>query len=167
MYDMEERRQKLIDYVSGIDDETAKKRLEGKWSILEVLEHLSLTEAFCTDHIKQTLEKETGEPARKKKPIQLTLDRTNKVKAPEAQTPIGRFRTMDEALKHLAESRNRLNNVLQPFEQTVFEQRSLKHPVFGTMSIAQWLEFIGLHEMRHLEQITELEQQINIEMTTE
>lgn len=45
-------------------------------------------------------------------------------------------------------------------EVTVFEDKSMVHPLFGPMNIKQILEFMALHEKRHIEQIKELKESI-------
>ena len=40
------------------------------------------------------------------------------------------------------------------------EDKSVTHPVLGAMSVKQMIEFVGLHEKRHIGQIREIKQSI-------
>jgi hypothetical protein len=70
--------------------------------------------------------------------------------------PNNQFTTIIVAKDKLTASRNSLLNVLREYNHYDLTSNSGKHPAFGTISVAQWIEFIGLHEKRHLLQIREL-----------
>ncbi|KHL95509.1 hypothetical protein QW71_12445 [Paenibacillus sp. IHB B 3415] len=40
-------------------------------------------------------------------------------------------------------------------EENITHDELYPHPVFGPMDVAQWVDFIGIHEERHLAQLKE------------
>jgi uncharacterized damage-inducible protein DinB len=157
MFGIEEARLELFDYISNLaDNRAAIKPSQDEWSILDILEHLYVIEKVMTKEIKQILEKNDRKKAFKHKPLDGMLDRSNKFKAPENMKPNNEFTTLKEAKDKLTTSRHTLLNVLKAYDQSDLTANSGKHPAFGTISVAQWIEFIGLHEKRHLSQLKEL-----------
>jgi 5-formyltetrahydrofolate cyclo-ligase len=124
-----------------------------RWSIAQILDHLHIIESFITKKVKDTLGVHTEPPIQK--PIHLTLNRSRKIKSP---TPItNEFKTMETLQNNLNASRNAFETLIQQLTQEQLEQKSMSHPVFGDrMSLKQWIEFVSLHEQRHLEQIKEV-----------
>ncbi|QDI92067.1 DinB family protein [Salicibibacter halophilus] len=159
MFGIQEARNDLLSGVEGLSDEQLNREVEeGRWTIAQVLEHLFLLEKGMTLTIEKELTNEDSQPARKKKPIELTLERSGQEReAPEQLQPSNAFMTFEEIKERLGQSRatllERLRNV---DDTTVLAKKSAKHPAFGTMDMEQWIEFIGLHERRHLQQIEEL-----------
>ncbi|WP_085505447.1 DinB family protein [Thalassobacillus devorans] len=156
MYKIEEQRQQVIASMADLTDEEARKKPdEHTWSILETLEHLYLIEGWVTQQLKKSLAEEDVQEA-KEKPIERTVDRSHKVEAPESLRPKGKFDSLDEALDSLSKSRDSLLFLLRNYEEEDFRKRAMPHPAFGKMNLLQWVEFIGYHELRHLEQMKEI-----------
>jgi uncharacterized damage-inducible protein DinB len=157
MCGIEEARLELFDYITNLPDNRAAIKLsKEEWSILDILEHLYVIEKVMTEEVKQILEKNERKKALKHKPLDSTVDRSNKFKAPENLKPKKEFTTLKEAKEKLTTSRHSLLNVLKAYDLSDLTSNSGKHPAFGTISVVQWIEFIGLHEKRHLSQIKEL-----------
>ncbi|QOR68215.1 DinB family protein [Cytobacillus suaedae] len=157
-------REALLASVSSIDDTQLNERLDSSsWSIMEVLEHLSLIEMVVANAITEEVKNEQSVRA-EDKPIKFTVDRRHKVKAPGFIEPSGEFLTLEEVIKKLAKSREALVNAVANVEESVLEQKSYPHPVFGPLSLKQWVPFVGLHEKRHLEQIEEIKAKLGIEI---
>ncbi|MBK5500379.1 DinB family protein [Peribacillus sp. TH14] len=54
----------------------------------------------------------------------------------------------------LAESRDQLLQVLYEMDKDiVLTKKKAKHPMFGDLSLDQWIELLSLHEQRHTKQI--------------
>ncbi|KGP91167.1 hypothetical protein N780_07970 [Pontibacillus chungwhensis BH030062] len=155
MYGLEEKRQQVLDYLNSLSDEQASQKPdENTWSVLEVAEHLYLMEGFIIQKIDKTIR--GGERVETtKKPIHHTPDRSHKVDAPEGLKPKGDFKTIQDALEGLKRSREATLFLLHNKEEDTLQNYSFPHPVFGEMSLEQWAEFIGWHEIRHLEQMKE------------
>lgn len=157
MYGINDARQQLLQTVTSLSEETLQRKPdENTWSVLEILEHLYLVEKWFTNMIHQTLKQNERMKAPKEKPIHRTTDRSFKVEAPDSLKPDGMFVSLEIARTKLDESRQILKEILQSYQESDFLENSAKHPIFGTMSVAQLIEFIGLHELRHLKQIEEV-----------
>jgi uncharacterized damage-inducible protein DinB len=156
MFGIVEAREELLNYVSNLSDSEASLVSENEeWSILDILEHLYVIEKVMTSEIKQILEKVERKKAFKHKPLDSTLDRSSKFKAPDNMKPKKEFTSLLQAKERLASSRQSLMELLELYDPSEFKANSGKHPAFGTISVEQWVEFIGLHERRHLAQIKE------------
>jgi hypothetical protein len=150
----------VLDSVNGLSDEQLNQRLNhDKWTIAQVLVHLYLLERGLSKWIPDALSK-GEEQIVDKKPIYLVPDRSKKVKAPANFEPRDQFYTLDAARTQLVQSREALNEALAGVAEVELEKRALAHPVFGPLNLKQWVELVGLHEKRHLEQIEELKQEL-------
>ncbi|WP_377348761.1 DinB family protein [Pontibacillus salicampi] len=161
MYGLEEKRKQILQFVDSISDETAtRKPAEDRWSVLELLEHLYLMEKLVNNQIMHTLEhgyeKDTEE-----KPIHLTTNRTSKVDAPERVRPQGQFTSIEQAKDALEHSREETLFLIHNKGVELLQSRAFPHPSFGEMNLEQWIEFIGWHELRHLEQMQEVVEQVS------
>ncbi|QQZ08877.1 DinB family protein [Heyndrickxia vini] len=150
-------RNELWKSVDGLTDEQLNRRVsEESWSIMQVLEHLYLMEKGIVANMKKALTEE--DHPTDPKPIQLTLNRSTKIPAPSYFVPTNDFITLAEMKTKLEDSRANLTAVEETADTRLFEKKSFLHPVFGQMTVKQWIPFIGLHEKRHLAQIEEIKQ---------
>lgn len=152
----EEAREKLLVAVNGLTDEELNvKPSVDKWSIKQILEHLYLIEGGIIKTIQ--LELQTGNHKETSlKPIESSIDRSIKVKAPNFAQPSDDFKTLKALKIKLSATHDLLKKITDttPLEQ--LEKRAYSHPVFGELSLKQWIPFIGYHELRHVEQIEEV-----------
>lgn len=155
MFGLEDKRKHVRDFIYQVsEEEAAKKPSDGSWSILETLEHLYLMEGFIIQKINDVIKNGQEQPS-KAKPIERTTDRSHKVEAPEALQPKGKFSSIEEARNALGETREATMFLLHNKSEETLEKYSFPHPSFGDMNLAQWVEFIGWHELRHLDQMKE------------
>ncbi len=161
MYGLDEKRQEVLEFVESISNEqSSRKPNEESWSILEVLEHLYLMEQLVVYQIGKSL-KEGDEQQVSEKPVQQTTNRGQKVPAPEAVQPKGEFNTLEDAKEGLEKSREATMFLVHNKEEEILKNRAFPHPIFGDMNLVQWVEFIGWHELRHLDQMKEVKQNIS------
>ncbi|TPG69846.1 DinB family protein [Brevibacillus laterosporus] len=150
-----EVRAELVKAVEGLSDTDINQvALEEVWTIGQVLEHLYLVEWAVAQNAKRVLANEDviTEP----KPISLTLDRSKKLQAPAPYEPTTEPKHVEELLQKLEAARTSLLAVFEGAEISQRAKKAFPHPVFGLLDMNQWLEFVGLHEQRHLEQIKEI-----------
>ncbi len=154
---LESGRQELFDVVNEIPEELSHAQVSpDTWTILEVLEHLVLIERVIANQFENQLS-EGKDREIEEHPVYRSAKRFPAVEAPEYVRPTGQYKTLAEAKVALEKSRGYLFHVLEKVEDpTILEKRSFKHPIFGYMQLKQWLDFIGYHERRHLEQIKEI-----------
>jgi uncharacterized damage-inducible protein DinB len=156
MNENEKIREELLSAVTGLSDEQLNAHPEtGRWSIIQVLDHLYLLERAITKGISDKLKSDDCIPA-VDKPIEHTLNREVKVQAPPFVIPSDSFQTLSEVKEKLSESRKAFVQVVDHAKEIDLEQKSFPHPLFKDLSLKQWIPFVGLHEKRHLLQIEEL-----------
>ncbi|MBN9656285.1 DinB family protein [Halobacillus sp. GSS1] len=161
MYGLDEKRKELLDFVDQVPEQQASvKPEEDRWSILEVLEHLYLMEQLIVYQINQALKQGDTQQATEK-PIHKTTNRDYKVEAPEAVRPKGEFTTLEQAKEGLKKTREATFFLIHNKEQETLQNRVFPHPAFGDMNLEQWVEFIGWHELRHLDQMKEVKAHIH------
>ncbi|MFD1030645.1 DinB family protein [Metaplanococcus flavidus] len=142
------------------DDQLNHKPAEGKWSAMQILDHLQLMENVIARNIAKELERGSSKKA-VKKPIQLTVSRTIKVDAPSYTQPSADFIDLAEMKSRLETSRNQLNQIFDNASKETLKSKSLPHPVFGKVPLIQWFPFVGLHEKRHFKQLEDTLSKIN------
>jgi hypothetical protein len=141
----------------------ATKPAPDRWSVAEVIEHLSIVERLFGDRIVKaiesrgaSLESETVESTGLPDPIEARMaDRVNKRMAPEIAHPKGAL-ACDDCWAIVESGHHRLRSALASADGKALSQISLDHPFFGSLTIYQWIELIAAHEARHTEQIKEI-----------
>ncbi|WP_342506417.1 DinB family protein [Sporosarcina sp. FSL K6-2383] len=160
MDDNKKIREDVLQSVENLSDEQLNEQVEvGRWSIMQVLNHLYLMERAIVHALSDQLA--NGEnKAPVEKPIQFTTNRSTKVTAPLFATPSDDFISLEEMKSKLTKSRENLSNLVASADKTLLAQRSYPHPAFGDLGLEQWIPFIGLHEKRHLAQIEEIKSKL-------
>lgn len=133
------------------------------WSVLEVLEHLYLTEDFLRGIATDAIAKSQPIPDSQALPdpaemdrmvLQGISDRSQKAQAPEQAVPQDRFRNRDEAFRAFTERRQKTEEWVRNTKHDLRRYR-IQSPV-GTLDVHQWLLMISAHTIRHTKQIEEL-----------
>jgi hypothetical protein len=134
-----------------------------RWSVAEVIEHLALVEAVFIGRIAGAIDSARAGlgpegPTCASLPETFVVrmaDRVNKRNAPDAAQPTG---TLDVAAGWAAVEANhqRLRGLVGSVDGLALSQVTVDHPVFGSMTVYQWVELMAAHEGRHTEQIKEV-----------
>lgn len=149
-------RAELVNEVQNMTDEQLnQKPSQDVWSPAQILQHLYLMERVIIGGIKQVLMSGEKREATEK-PLELVIDRSRKVPAPENLKPGDGPFQKETLLSKLEESRRELINFAETAPEHMLNEQAMKHPHLGDLSLKQWVEFIGYHEKRHLLQITEV-----------
>jgi uncharacterized damage-inducible protein DinB len=154
-----EVREEVLKSVSGLTDSQLNEKPTGKWSIMQVLEHLYLLERLIVHQMSKVMLSD-AETVIEEKPINQIIDRTFKLVAPSYVTPSTDFITLTTIQEKLLESRSSLDAFLIDADEEKMLKRSIPHPVFGAFHLKQWVEIIGWHEKRHLAQIEEIKDEL-------
>jgi hypothetical protein len=136
---------------------------EARWSPLEVVEHLALTDGRFTrtlgEKIKAAVSAGLAQETGVREPLPATIstrvaDRTAPRPAPQDLHPSG---TLDErATWELADAaRAHLRDAVLHGDSLALSTVVHEHAAFGALTVYQWVEFIAAHELRHVEQIRE------------
>ena len=163
---LDEHRSALCAAVDGILPALRDTRVvPDRWSVAEVLEHLTRVEEQLTRLLAAKLSEAqmTGklEPERETGPITDTidrariLDRTKRITAGERVIPRGELSSAS-ALEALEKTRANLRDLVVAYDGMAIGAVTHPHPVLGIINGYQWLDFIGMHEARHTAQIREI-----------
>jgi DinB family protein len=139
-----------------------------RWSVNEILEHLSLVEQRFTGLIAMRIaearvagvgpEEDTRDlfPAGLR---QMFADRANRRVAPEAVHPKG---GLDEVAAWAAVERARalMRDTVSAADGLALSRVAHTHPVFGTLNVYQLVELIASHEVRHSKQIAGIAEEL-------
>ncbi len=150
-------RNTIINLTSDLsEDHFHKKPEETAWSISEILTHLNMAETLLLEGLKKTISKESRMPWIKRYffPMWLLVRFSFiKLKAPTFVLPqnvtqssknslLDKYnKTRDELLLLANENKDRLR------------KGYVNHPILGIIDGKQALDFVGYHELRHIDQI--------------
>ncbi len=137
---------------------------DGRWSVAEVLEHLTLAEHRLSGLLSERLAAARGAglgEERDASPVLPTLDlspladRSVRLEAPPPIVPSG-TRSAAAAWPALVAARAGLKTAMTAGVGLALGEVTHPHPRFGPLSIYGWLAFVGAHEARHAAQIREI-----------
>lgn len=153
--DLDHNTEKLIETVKdySIEDLTAKN--SDKWSILEVLEHIYITDKVIYSIVSKPSDKEskTKEIIGVNKLESILVGQINKkLQSPDLLRPKGHFQNLADFNSAFTTLRSSIKKDLITMKIKV-DNRIHNHFLLGEMTITDWLNFILLHTERHLKQI--------------
>jgi len=130
-----------------------------RWSVAEVLEHITLTEDSLLENTStKVMQAPAGKADRDYKStdkfvLGAIADRTKRVQAPEPLHPTGRW-SPQETLDHFLKSRERTMELLKSTPD--LRDHVVDSPLGQPLDAYQWLLFISAHSERHTKQILEV-----------
>ncbi|MGE7758813.1 DinB family protein [Peribacillus sp. NPDC097895] len=150
-------RNQLIEEITDLDENMLHHRpVPEVWNIAQICHHLYLTEQLFTEAIAHGLRERDFHNIIQKN-IYFVTDRTRKFTSPDIISPSPNPFQLSNLMDLLGESRDRLLQVLYDMDtDTVLNRKKAKHPLFGDLSLDQWIELLSLHEQRHVKQIQEI-----------
>lgn len=155
---LEESHREVKASASQFTDKAAAARPGAeKWSALDILEHIALTDAHFRSMIKAGTITNTDQvkPERETHLLPLVLDRSNPRPAPEHVQPTGKFSSVSEALQALdANHRANLDFVNDNRDQLRYIE--VQHARFGVLSGYEFVLIMAEHAKRHVAQLNEL-----------
>ena len=145
----------LASEVSGLSDEQLKFHPgPGKWSILDVVEHLTLSEPGYWDDLKASMK---NPPAKTKNRdagdlyvLWYGIDRTEKQKTSQDETPRATITDINTGLAKV----QKLRAEMLDYARTTNED--LRAHQYGYHDVYQWFIMISTHMQRHILQIREI-----------
>ena len=150
-------------------EEVPREKREAKptherWSVAEVVEHLSIVETRIarlftvklTEARAAGLGRELDEsPVVGTIDMDRLLDRTRRITAAEAALPTGKL-DCDAAWTAHERAREAICLSVRSADGLALGEVVHPHPVLGTINLYQWIAFVGGHEARHAAQVMEL-----------
>ncbi len=154
----------LHELVSGLTTQQLSFReSEDRWSILEVIEHITLaqqaTYAVLTGDLVEIEASEEGEATAagfEQQVAESLADRSQTFDAPPEFVPTGSFSSGDEAIAAFDEGRG---SMIYFLENADFDLRSrgAQHPIFGqVVDVSTWAVVDVNHAKRHMQQIQQV-----------
>jgi hypothetical protein len=157
----EKETEKLI--AATADETWAVKPAEDRWSVGEVVEHLALVEqgtlALATGALEgeEQVNWEVIAAQGVAGLVKGLQDRSQKFQAPEGFAPQGEMKRQ-EVVKLYADARAKTRELVTKTKAQVKRYTAEGPP--GTMNVHQWLALIGAHNLRHNQQIVEVQEQL-------
>jgi hypothetical protein len=151
----------LIDAaIAGVDDVQGSVRVDGRWSIAEIVEHLDRTYTGTSKGLLRCLEAGSTRTSgaatvrgRLRRFVVVTLGWfPSGIEAPRHVVPTGELQLSAVAAasrQHLAE----MDEVFVRARERFGRRAVLDHPILGPFSIADWARFHRVHTRHHCTQI--------------
>ena len=143
-------------------EETLFVEIEGKWSIIEILEHIILSEELSVNYAfkkienPDTLKNVKWNTGLKMLIMRIVLNLNFKYKAPTVTLPITLKASSLSELTQRWESSRILLEELSANSPALLKKGVLKHPYAGFLNFNQMLTFMQSHYNHHLVQISHL-----------
>ncbi len=153
-------REKLAALIGSLDDAKLNQIVDGeKWSVADIVEHLSMVEASAIRICGKLLGKAEIEGKKGDGKIRITnrfFEKGNeiaktKLEAPDFVKPTGS--PVAQSVKVMRENAEKLSELKPRFNEYSSTEYTFPHPYFGGLSAGEWLTLIGAHESRHIRQI--------------
>lgn len=156
----DQTRDNLLKKVNGLTEAQWKfKPAPDRWSVAEVVEHVTVTEQMLQGMIKKGLE--TPVDAAKKSTRAdagiegMVTDRSKKFQAPDPVKPTGRFATKEAAIEAFSKARAGTFELAKETPEQDLRAHVADSPG-GPMDLHQFLMFTAGHSARHTKQIEEV-----------
>jgi hypothetical protein len=152
-------------------EQREKKPNPERWSVAEVIEHLSIVETRIgrVFDVKLAEARSAGavHEERDTSPVVGTidmdrvLDRSRRITAAEAVLPSGKL-DAEAAWSALERARTGLRDAVRGADGLALGAIVQPHPVLGPINLYQWIAFVGAHEARHAAQVMELGELLSV-----
>lgn len=152
---LEEGRRRFLDCVHGVSEEGARfSPGDGKWSILQVAEHVAVAERQMLAMWFKLAAPGTS-PKQKDQVVIANLgDRNKKNPSPDPSVPTGRFSSLREAIASFVASREKTMAALSSSED--MRSKVVVHPLSGIVDGHQLFLIMAMHPLRHAYQVEEI-----------
>ena len=157
--ELDQNTNKLISQISEYSKGTLESKSEHGWSVMEILEHLFLTDEYVYNLLSQpSSQKAKSGKIIGHKFLMKELMVGNKIilsKSPDNLSPRGSFENLSAFIFAYALIRKKITQDLTS-QTIVFDNRTYRHPILGNLTVADWLYFIMYHTDRHMLQINNI-----------
>ena len=149
----------VIDVTKGAGDECRTRRDPNRWSVVEILEHLTRAYSGTAKGFERCVEKG----------VSLATGATTKQRLQQVVLiSFGYFPTGREAPKHILPTGEldlravldavrrdlaRLDESAARAQQALGTGKMLDHPILGALTVGQWMKFHEIHTRHHARQI--------------
>ncbi len=163
LLELERTRTLMLSAIDGVEEEQAKKKpAPERWSVLECVEHLALTERGIFAAMQANLKAPESSEAERAKTRgkaevlgQFMPDRSRKATAPVEVAPRGEFKTLAAARAAFEAARKATIDFVATTDLPLHSHVT-KHFAFGELDVYQWFVLMAGHVERHTRQINEV-----------
>ncbi|MCU1305409.1 MAG: hypothetical protein JWN45_104 [Acidobacteriaceae bacterium] len=158
---MQQTRQNFLNSVKGLSEAQLKfKAAPDKWSVMEVSEHIALSEDLLGGMSIKVMsapatEKKAEMYGKEDKLIAGVTDRSQKRQAPDVLKPTGKWATEADILAAFNASRDKNVDFVRKTSEEDMRSRMEKSPA-GELDAHEWMLFTASHSARHTKQIEEV-----------
>lgn len=140
-------RTRLLATLAGLTDEQINQPAGARWSAAQIVHHLAACErGLAADILAALAGPEQAVDERSAESLRAELDKLHDGQAPQ----VGRV-TRTELVRWLEESRFRdLQRVFNETHEHVLACRSVRHPLFGAISLKNLVDLVWLHDECHI-----------------
>jgi len=154
---LEAGRRDFLEATRGVSEEDALVRPQaGSWCVVECVEHVIRVEerylGFMAEGTPITAQRDTRRELRL---FTMIRSRLTPLEAPEVLRPQGRFDSLGAAMAEFQAVRDRSVQVAEKYGEGLCGIGG-KHPRFGDLNGAEFMQLIDGHARRHAEQIREI-----------
>ena len=152
----------LIDEATaGIDNASAATRVDGRWCVAEIVEHLDRTYTGTVKGFERCLgagvSRASASTLRSRLRVFAILTVgyfPTGIEAPAHVVPTGRV-SLQELLEKVRAHLQALDSAAAATETQLGRGPVMDHPILGPFTVAQWLRFHRIHTRHHQKQILE------------
>jgi [ribosomal protein S5]-alanine N-acetyltransferase len=155
-------RARLIERVERVPEALrSRPPADGRWSIVQVLEHLARVESGITKLLavrgreRPAEGVDVGDAVMTPAKVARARNRGDRIEAPERIRPTGSASPAD-ALRQLEDARAALVAAFREADREALDGQTYVHQTLGRLTLRAWAEFVAHHEARHAEQIAEI-----------
>jgi len=162
---LQQTRDGIVAATKGLSEAQLKfKPAPDRWSVAEVLEHITLAEDFLFQNVSENVMKAPAGSADRDLAkidgmvLAMIPDRSHKAQAPPPLVPTGRW-TPAEMLSHFQSSRAKTIEFME--SQPDLRAHAIDSPLGMQLDAYEWLLFVAAHSDRHTKQILEVKADAN------
>jgi len=154
--------QSVIDAISSLDTDTInRKPNSGVWSLAQVVDHLTRSDAVMTRVVRGTTEPCERDPLEKVDQMRTRFgDFESKLSAFGMLIPGNEAMDRDEVIRKFTEARAYFREAVASADPNVICTR-FAHPLFGQLTRAEWGWFTVIHTERHLVQFSRIQSMLD------
>ncbi len=157
---LEKKREALMQRLEKLNNEQLNQpEAEGKWSLMQVCEHLMLGEKASIDYIEKKLTYPKNIPANtiftkiRYFVFKAIIASPLKFKAPPIAQQFADYSDFAELRQRWQDNRQALRSTINRIPDNLIRRNIYKHPAAGKLSIYQCLDFHNTHFNHHMYQI--------------
>lgn len=156
--DLDKTTNEILQLAKNCSIEQLNYKQGENWSIIEIIEHLYLTDRVIYMVISQPSEiinSDTEIVGKETIRNIMVEQRSKKIISPDILQPKGEIKDLDTQINMFVSQRDKWKNDLST-GKIFIDNRVHMHPILGKMTIVDWLNFTVHHTQRHIEQIKDI-----------